>query len=507
MTPSSTDSDILNRLQALGPPPEAPPQAVAPVSIPGAGQPMGSGMAVASSPKNPSSLVPLGGATPAQPSPHAAEYSRLTAPPLSALPAGDPNRAMAHTSADTGQSGIGQIKSPWARIPLQVLEGIGSMFGPTRSLEMALPGTQAHHNVLVRQAAGAENQDTAQQKAASETALQGAETAEHQAQVPHIEAETNRVNNPLPKEEMEGKTIATKEGIFQWNPHTEKYDIKAGDAPEKEDKGAVTHFFDKEGNAWLLNHDGSATPIKGPGGTQIQGGKETPAKTEVRNVMVGGKPHQVLFNAESGEQLKDLGETGEKPPTVNVNAETSALDRESARFGKTHEANVKAANDQLEKIIEARTLLNTGSAEAQALAVPKVLTALVSGQGTGVRVTQPELNVIASARGIKGDFQAWVQKISSGKRLTPEQSQQLTAVLDDAAQRIGQKREIANSALDRINSAGKREDIVQADKEARKALTDMEKGGATGPIRARDPQGKLHEAPAGTKLPAGWKAE
>lgn len=172
------DSGILNRLQALGPPPAAPPQTVTPVSIPGAGQPMGSGMAVASSPKNPSSLVPLGGATPAQPSPHAAEYSRLTAPPLSALPAGDPNRAMAHTSADTGESGIGQIKSPWARIPLQVLEGIGSMFGPTRSLEMALPGTQAHHNVLVRQAAGAENEDTAETAGIDKSRLENAQAAE-----------------------------------------------------------------------------------------------------------------------------------------------------------------------------------------------------------------------------------------------------------------------------------------------------------------------------------------
>ena len=32
-------------------------------------------------------------------------------------------------------------------------------------------------------------------------------------------------------------------------------------------------------------------------------------------------------------------------------------------------------------------------------------------------------------------------------------------------------------------------------------------GSATATIRARDPQGHLHEAPAGTALPAGWKAE
>jgi len=32
-------------------------------------------------------------------------------------------------------------------------------------------------------------------------------------------------------------------------------------------------------------------------------------------------------------------------------------------------------------------------------------------------------------------------------------------------------------------------------------------GGQSGMIRARDAQGKLHEAPAGTALPTGWKLE
>ena len=32
-------------------------------------------------------------------------------------------------------------------------------------------------------------------------------------------------------------------------------------------------------------------------------------------------------------------------------------------------------------------------------------------------------------------------------------------------------------------------------------------GKSTGLIYARDPQGKLHQAPAGTALPAGWKEE
>jgi hypothetical protein len=39
------------------------------------------------------------------------------------------------------------------------------------------------------------------------------------------------------------------------------------------------------------------------------------------------------------------------------------------------------------------------------------------------------------------------------------------------------------------------------------ALIGGEGAGKSGTVRARDPQGNLHEAPAGTPLPAGWKVE
>lgn len=85
-------------------------------------------------------------AAPAAPrlSAHEQEWTRLTAPPASG--------AAAHTAADTGQSGIGQIHNPWLRTPLKVLDAIGSAFVP--SLTMGLPGTQLHHQMLVNAARG-----------------------------------------------------------------------------------------------------------------------------------------------------------------------------------------------------------------------------------------------------------------------------------------------------------------------------------------------------------------
>lgn len=45
--------------------------------------------------------------------------------------------------------------------------------------------------------------------------------------------------------------------------------------------------------------------------------KPEPAlKTEVKQLQISGKPHQVLINSQTGAVIKDLGESGERPPTL-----------------------------------------------------------------------------------------------------------------------------------------------------------------------------------------------
>lgn len=153
----------------------------------------------------------------------------------------------------------------------------------------------------------------------------------------------------------------------------------------------------------------------------------------------------------------------------------AGLDRETARMAKPYEKANDAASTQLDKIDDARNMIG-GNAEAQALGIPKVLTALVGGQGTGVRITTPELNAIATARGWSGDLQGTLNSISGKGKLTSTQQQQLKQILDDVKTRITQKRQIANDALDKINGGATREDVIAADKEARQKMTDLESG-------------------------------
>ncbi len=235
------------------------------------GQPAMTAAAHTPAPIKPVPLSPEGQA-------QAGELNRITAPPPS-----DP--ALIHTHANTGASGIQQIHSPWARIPLQIAEAVGAGFAP--GLTSAIPGTELHHQALI---GGRENALKQQQgiREEEEKAGTAAATQQHleaesenqlaqstrERQAPHPTITTDKgimqwnpqtgrfdipAGNAPTKEEMEGKTITTDQGIMQWNPATKSYDIKAGDSPEKE--AADKTLQDTDGVWYKVGKDNQAIPI------------------------------------------------------------------------------------------------------------------------------------------------------------------------------------------------------------------------------------------------------
>ena len=122
------------------------------------------------------------------------QFSRLT------LPRQDPNDP--NRTIQPG-SGIDQIKHAGLRIPLKILDAIGSGLFP--QITMGIPGTAAHHQYLVNSAANALGEQTAQQDSAVKRATEeatrerlGAETAEAQGRLK---------NQPT---ELEGKVAETR---------------------------------------------------------------------------------------------------------------------------------------------------------------------------------------------------------------------------------------------------------------------------------------------------------
>jgi hypothetical protein len=362
-------------------------------------------------------------------------------------------------------SGIHQIQNPFLRGLAETGNVIGHLAAP--GLMRAIPGTEEHHQNLLA--------DNAREIGQSQK-IQGADLTLQGKQLENREANdrANNLEDPPEKWESVAGFMGPNGEPMERNPVTGIYRPAPGAngaTPIEKPLAPNVHVL-PDGKVISVSTD----PKSGKHSAEVVYEGQPGLKTEVKQLEIGGKPHQVLVNSQTGEQIKDLGATGEKPTTVNVNAGIAGLDRETKQFGGAHQKAVDSANAQLEKIADARAMIN-GNAEAQGLGIPKVLTALVGGQGTGVRITQAELTSIAHARGLQGDIEGTLNKWAGKGALSREQQQQLTQILDDVKARIMQKQAIHSDALDTINGASTREQIIQADKDARKKIGDLESGG------------------------------
>lgn len=295
--------------------------------------------------QQPAGPAPLTRPAPAQPlnlsalaKPNAGPAPMMPHPPTSAPMS--PNVQGAENEVNrlnsTG-SGISQIHNPWGRIPLQILDAVGGSFFP--KISALLPGTELHHDRLVGEAEGnLKNQEGLEKDQAA-----NAETA---ARTTELGAQADSLAHP--KDEI--TPISTADGYVGVSKHTGKAEpiTVNGEQAQPVEKAIQPHY--------TTTPDGSVLAIS----TDKNGEHKTEtvyqgtAKQQPKAVTleVGGKPHTVIVDESTGKTIKDLGETGEKPPSVNVNSGTWQLDEDpsgkpvlfNSKTGET-----KAAPEGLQK--------------------------------------------------------------------------------------------------------------------------------------------------------------
>lgn len=179
----------------------------------------------------PSARLPLGSSLGKVPdTAQEANLGRLTAPPPT-------DASMLHTRANTGASGIDQIHNPWGRIPLQILDAIGTGFAPR--LTSAIPGTQLHHNAEVARAQGGvadERAQAAENRTAEEAPIKNAEAearTEDLASKPELnEAKKERLTaqSQIGEEHQRGlEDIAKQKDEATLRTHGYKHDPESGE--------------------------------------------------------------------------------------------------------------------------------------------------------------------------------------------------------------------------------------------------------------------------------------
>ncbi len=348
-------------------------------------------------------------------------------------------------------SGISQIKNPFLHGLAEVGNTIGGIVAP--GLMRAIPGTEEHHQLLLARNSNQLGQDIGNAEKEAQTSATQQEVPLRQAQTQHEQAETTALENPQPKAKEEHWTVSPE------------YTGPNGEPVEVEQNSGQMRLAGA--NVPSIKRVEKTTPPK-----------ELTADNDLKN--------QILAASEAGDtakvkvlqqRLKDLNPQAEQRFTFQVGeagkkeskSSDANVEKEYTYHRNKWDKDLQTYNAQFEKLQEAQSMVGKG-AMGDAIGTIKSLSGLASGAGSGVRITQAELNSIAGARGVGGDFDAWLQKFGTGAKITPQQEQQLKAVLSDVQNLANRKTKVVNQVLDDLANATTTQDIRRIDSQARHAL-------------------------------------
>jgi hypothetical protein len=134
----------------------------------------------------------------------------------------------------------------------------------------------------------------------------------------------------------------------------------------------------------------------------------------------------------------------------------------------------KPLSTQLDSFSTLRSSLDQGTAVGDSVVAPALLKALVAGGG--VRITQAEIHQFIGARSSVEDMKAILQKMQSGKSITPEQRKQVYSLLGAVESKVRAKNDILNDAQESLDGAQTVADQRKAVSDARRKLDAIDAG-------------------------------
>lgn len=212
--------------------------------------------------------------------------------------------------------------------------------------------------------------------------------------------------------------------------------------------------------------------------------------------------NQVVGRNQGGTKINIQQQTADQAGSRTRDADT---EKEFMAAQKDLGSQFSTANTQSETLDQAVQELNSG-AVGQAVGTIKTLVGLAGGKGTGVRITQAELNALANARGLGGDFEGYFNKLSGEGSLSSQQKTDMTTLLGDVASTIRGKMGLQDQYLDKLSAAKSPAEIREVQSEYRKALLNGGKGGtAAGGPKAGDVEGGYRFKGGDPHVQSNWE--
>ncbi len=474
-----------------GQPAEAPPQAPRPIASPSSLNVRGLGSPAAS----PASATPIASPEAA----HLGELNRVTAPPMAAT------NPLAHTKADTGRSGIGQIHNPFLRGLATVGDAVGSAVLP--NVLRFVPGTELHHRDVVSDAEGVVNADVARAKS-------GAETSEANARAESLTNPKEAIKTPFEAWWSTNKGVKQPEDWLKteeaakYHAPNEYADFKQGYAqshPDATPDQIVSAFAAKPTAATAAPH---FVHMPGVGVVSLSHGadgkvasdlvyKEDPKiETDLTDLDVGGIPHKVIVNKQTGKVIQDLGKSGIKPPVVNVNAEANRSDHSYDKRNAELTAIGKPVTDMMGRFGRLQDTIAAGTPQADALVAPELLTVMAGGAGSGLRMNEAEIARIVGGRShwenLRGAIQKWSLDPKSANSITPEQRQQIRSLVSAVGDKLAKKQQILNESYSALAATDDEKEHRNIVNKARSRFSEIDGGGESeGTINVQLPDGRI----------------
>ena len=459
--------------------------------------------------------------------------SSMTQPVVSAFPTQTQTDMTERNRRINSGDGISQIHNPLLKGIARAADIAGSVFAP--NLAMAIPGTSLHHDMLVNQATRNVANDQAQEKAT-------ADVADSQAQTQQRQAQTNVLENPRDK----FAPVQTDSGLAAFDPSTGKASPVLG--ADGSQVGAPVKAKTPEQAAYEAALAQGMKPLEAfTAINQAKNTKDASFQQQFLDAYRLAHPEVPLtdaisatIRATSTQPKIDIHQAaapaapnfsapgGAVNPTIQAyidgripapNARTkqgAAIMQAITAVDPTYDASRYNTYQAMQKeMTSGKTGASINSLNTIQEHIDRALKNMPDNTGsstfnwlknTGEEAFggNPTGKYEVDATGIAGE---WGKLVAGGVASEGEQKH-VQALLSPNASPQKMKDNLAEvKAMTDGKLKGIKEQIASAAHpgSGNNPATSLPQQGGT--MKARDPQGKLHEAPAGTPLPAGWKVE
>lgn len=362
-----------------------------------------------------------------------------------------------------------------------VLGKIGNVAGDITGATANVPGTDLYNRI---------------EEARAERGLGQAETRESEAglrsaQQRRAEVETEEKQKQLAKNEQTLEKDA-QGNVVGWKDNAGLHSMDAPETPQgiKDIADATANKLvpqyktnETTGEVYALKYD----PNTGKTSSEVVYKGDPKVKTETKTILRGGVPHEIIFDVTNpmspnfGKELKDLGQTklpGESPESKADEKLGKVQDAHTGRIDKMS----APITQRLTRLDNVTQTLKLRTAEGDAIVAPELLSAVVGGLGSGLRMSEAEIGRVVGGRDAWEGLKARLQQITpgSGQSLTDTQRGQMQAIIDAVKQKANQANDILDAARLDIVNAGDESEVRHIYADTQKKLSALFKGGGEG---------------------------